>query len=335
MAAYLSRFRPGILLLGLFPLLAQAELPHPHQLLALMIERPAQVDYRGSFTYEQGAILETFTVTHWVEDGVAHERLTQLSGPEHQVLRQSAGDDCASTGKTLLRQRLHRMGERLGELDQLYQMDVLGVERVASRPAIVLQMVPRDPYRYGYILSIDPESGLLLKSLLLNEQGQLLERFQFVELQLDPELDELAGEPTTERHRVADPAECADASDAVAPSGWQLAWVPPGFAFAGQQRVGEELDMLKYTDGLATFSVFLDRSSDIMPAEGHAQRGATNAYIGHQGVGEQQYRVTVVGEVPSLVAEQVAQNVVRHPGAQLPAPGNLHTPEPTEDERQP
>ena len=33
---------------------------------------------------------------------------------------------------------------------------------------MMLEVVPRDPYRYGYLLSIDRDTGLLLKSLLFD-----------------------------------------------------------------------------------------------------------------------------------------------------------------------
>ncbi len=53
---------------------------------------------------------------------------------------------------------------------------------MAGRNAVIVSITPRDQYRYGFELHLDRETALPLKSLLLNDQGQLLERFQFTRL---------------------------------------------------------------------------------------------------------------------------------------------------------
>lgn len=316
----------GAVLLGFFALAAQAEVPSPRALLEQMARQPANLNYQGSFTYEYGSVLETFRVLHWVEDGVQYERLRHLSGPEQEIVRQGQAVDCWSTGSMLLQDRVRRMDGRLSDLEQFYQFDVVGLDRVAARYAVVLRVVPRDPYRYGYLLSIDPQTGLLLKSLLLDEQEQLLERFQFVELQLNPDVQDLPLDPVAHRHRVANPhlSGCNQAETGE-PGRWQLAWVPSGFTFSGQQQVRDGVDMLMYTDGLAAFSVFLEPASGPVFIQGHAQRGATNIYMGLVSRGEREYRATVVGELPVLAAERIAQNISARP-ANGQAPGDGQEP---------
>ncbi len=300
---------PGLLALVVQPL--GAEPPGPRELLQTLASKASGLNYQGSFTYQHGSSLETFRVTHWVEDGVRYERLRYLSGPEREVVRHGKSVDCASMGSMMLQGRLTQAGERFADLEQFYQFDVVGVDRVAARLTVALLVKPRDPHRYGYVLFIDPETGLLLKSLLLDEQEQLVvERFQFVELQLDPPLDDLLLEPVARRHRVANPhLSGCNLTEPGEPEHWRLGWVPPGFAFAGQQQVREHTDMLMYTDGLAAFSVFLEPNTGPISVEGYAQRGATNAYMGLVNRDNREYRVTVVGEVPVAVAERVSQNI--------------------------
>ncbi len=68
--------------------------------------------------------------------------------------------------------------------------------------------------------------------------------------------------------------------------------------------------MLMYTDGLASFSVFLQPlDSRTWNVEGRAQRGAISAFMGQLETGEAYYRVTVVGEIPGGVAEQLARSI--------------------------
>jgi sigma-E factor negative regulatory protein RseB len=63
-----------------------------------------------------------------------------------------------------------------------------------------------------------------------------------------------------------------------------------------------------YTDGLTTFSVFIEAATGAVP-EGVASRGATLAVMDslvHQG---KSYRITVVGEIPVVTAQKIAQNI--------------------------
>src|SRR5690606_31964475 len=110
--------------------------------------------------------------------------LYYLTGPEREAtLAQHA--ECVAPGEQLLQQRLQLLQQNISSLDVLYNIRVRGLERVAGRVAIVLQVVPRDNNRFGYFLSIDRETGLLLKSLLFDEQLRMLEQFQFVEIDFD------------------------------------------------------------------------------------------------------------------------------------------------------
>ena len=65
---------------------------------------------------------------------------------------------------------------------------------------------------------------------------------------------------------------------------------------------------LVYTDGLASLSVFIERlSSATERLEGHSSMGAMNAYGRVLG----DFQVTVVGEVPSITVERVADSIER------------------------
>ena len=87
-----------------------------------------------------------------------------------------------------------------------------------------------------------------------------------------------------------------------------MAWVPPGFAFAGERQVRDQIDMMMYTDGLTTFSVFIEVATGAIP-EGVASRGATLAVMDSLVYQGKSYRITVVGEIPVVTAQKIAQNI--------------------------
>lgn len=290
---------------------AQSDSPDPLSVLQKMARAGQNLTYQGSFTYEHRNAMESFRVYRWVDQGNVHERLEYLNGPAGAAQQLGGPEGCQTTGNRLL--SATASPETVAQLDRYYQLTIRGTDRIAGREALTLEVRPRDQLRYGYLLGVDRDTGLLLKALLVDEQQRLLERFQFVDLELNPDpetLREKAGMLPDEGSR------CADINGGE-PARWTLNWLPPGFAYSGEKRLPNGIDMLMYTDGLASFSVFLQPVANEPGIEGRAQRGATSAYMGQLAANNQPYRVTVVGEIPGDVAEQLARGIDA-----LPASGN-------------
>lgn len=295
------------------------------QLLAQMAVATRQLDYRGLFTYQHGSYQETLQVVHSVKNGTEFERLQHLTGPAREILRAGRDVGCQYIGDQLLGGRLSLLGEQAG-LDRFYHFNIRGRERVAGRESWLLDVIPRDHFRYGYVLSIDNETGLLLKSFLIGRNRQILERFQFVELELGavasaPSADVLPATSSSRRvvdHRLSG-CNLEQSPDAEF---WNAGWLPAGFLFTGQERKALEAegawrDVLMYTDGLTSFSVFIEPVPSVAVLEGTAQRGATVVYLSGLRLGDSYYRVTVVGEVPIQTAQRVAASIAVVPGASI------------------
>lgn len=297
----------------------ERSLPTVRELLAQMAERQRQNNYRGTFTYRNLSGIESFRLEHWRDDGNEYQRLYYLTGPEREAVM-TRPLDCHPVGDRLIAGQLEGLTQHLTSLDKLYSFRVMGFERVAGRPATVLQIVPRDPFRFGYVFSIDRETGLLLKSLLVDDNQQLVEQFQFMELETGLDSSDFSADDHAKvSHRVAaDELSGCREPQTGEPTDWQLNWVPEGFAFAGQQSVRDDTQMLMYTDGLSSFSVFLDPVSGNLAIEGRAKRGATNFYVEGVSLGGQRYQLTVLGEIPFTVAERVGQSIRPKAGAEAP-----------------
>lgn len=276
----------------------------PLALLQRMEQARQSLDYQGTFTYEHRSEMESFRVQHWVEGGEVRERLEYLNGPEGAVRQLGNPLLCQTTGYRLLHP--NAAADDVARLDRFYQLTVRGEDRIAGRSVTIVEVRPRDQLRYGYLLGVDQETGLLLKSLLFDEHQRLLERFQFVELDLDPNVEqwELQTQPSQ--------PEIEDCVGTIRqePARWELTWLPPGFVYSGERQLSDNISMLMYTDGLASFSVFLQPlNSRALNVEGWAQRGAISAFMGQLETEEAYYRVTVVGEIPGGVAEQLARGI--------------------------
>ena len=317
----MSPERPAVRALALIGAMLAATGALAEEPLALLGEMARSVraeNYRGVFTYEQGQGLSSARIVHAVVDGMERERLEPLDGPQREFLRLDHPLSCLHEGNRLLgagmpgqepgsAAALEALARRLGGH---YAFELEGRERVASREGRRLRISPRDPYRYGRTLVLDEASGLPLKSETVDGAGRVLERFQFVDMQVGGVIapaDVLTAAPGP-RIEAEHQDETATAAD---PFGWSVAWLPEGFAQSAHQlrqdaARGRTIETRMYTDGLASFAVFVERDAAPLTRPGVATQGATVAYVTPRGPGN---LVTVVGTIPVEAAQLIANSV--------------------------
>jgi len=269
-----------------------------------------ETSYRGVFTYQHGNSVQAMRISHSVNGNIESEEVSRLNGDSATVVRTEHPLDCVHPGHKLLRlgSLYAAEGDSCGMADY-YQLKMSGVRRVAGRPAAFIKVLPRDMYRYGYLLAIDTETGLLLKTQTVSLDGTVLERFQFAEIRI--------GEVPLEGTQVdvihhAEHAHGDDKSRSVSKTAepWRVSWLPVGF----QLTEGAESSHYEktYTDGLAVFTVFLEDLPELrQPGDGRARQGGTTAYTRGMLVDQQPTLVTVLGEVPVSTARMVADSVQR------------------------
>jgi sigma-E factor negative regulatory protein RseB len=294
--------------------------------LARMDEALLERDYEGEFTYLSGDRLTSLRIVHAVVDGVQRERLVHLDGPPREILRRGdvvtcvlePGDEMLALSKSIPAGPFARsFGAPAAEVPDDYVARLGGVGRVADRRARRLDVVPRDEHRYGYRLWLDEATGLLLRSELRDVDGTPLEIFQFVRIAVGGPIPVSALEPAGDGDEIRHRLTFADGAAAARPSdgGWAAGWLPDGFTMtaADVRRVpmrDRDVHTLRYSDGLATFSVFIEPTWGEASWGGKKRRGATSAVMREVRVdAERRYLVTVVGEVPLPTAERVAANV--------------------------
>ncbi|SDV02108.1 MucB/RseB C-terminal domain-containing protein [Pseudomonas mucidolens] len=286
--------------------------------------RAEQHSYQGTFIYERNGSFSTHDIWHRVQDGQVCERLLQLDGSAQEIVRVNGRTQCVSG--TLVAGLESSPGASSGALDpqklsSVYELAVLGKSRVAARQAVILSVKPRDQYRYGFELHLDQETGLPLKSLLLNDKGQLLERFQFTRLNTAKTPDEHDLQPSSDckplQPASPDPSGVADIQ------AWHLEWLPPGFQLTRSSARKDSqtkavVNSLMYEDGLARFSVFLEPVNDPSVAETRVQIGPTVAVSRRLTTPQGEIMATVVGEIPLGTAERIALSVRNGPAPAKP-----------------
>jgi len=266
--------------------------------------------YQGTFVYERNGSFSTHDIWHRVQNGKVSERLLQLDGPAQEVVRVDGQTQCVSgdlvPGVGTTTQSSARMLDPL-KLMNWYDLAVAGHSRVAGREVVIVTLRPRDQHRYAFELHLDRETGLPLKSLLINDKEQLLERFQFTRLDTRDIPEDSQLKPSSNCRPLVQVG--AQAHEAVV--GWRSEWLPPGFELVSSS-VRKDVDgkhnvsSLMYDDGLARFSVFLEALDTGGGFDTRTQLGPTVAVSRQLTTPKGEVMVTVVGEIPIGTAEHVA-----------------------------
>ena len=282
------------------------------QTIQTLLEKSAKaaqtVDYKGTFIYSRGTETETMRIYRRNDADGFKERLLSLNGDASEIIRNQNGAWCyfPETKEGFFKFRddgTYRMpifdAMSIDKLQRHYSIMHGGRERVSNRWTQKVVFEPKDSFRYGLNLWIDEETGLLLRSDLLNEEMELVDSYMFVEIVMSEHISDsdlipiYSGEDYVWNFQVASKMHLPDDSTPR----W-VASVPDGFKKVKHVR-GEfnhiEKEQIVYSDELATVSLFVQKlmqDNEDGYFVGDSKLGSVNAY-GRVIAG---YQVTVVGK---------------------------------------
>jgi len=289
------------------------------QWLKRMQKASIEENYRGTFMFRRGGMSSAMSIVHRYSNGVESERLKQLDGEMGEIIRQGESVMCIFPDNRVVQVAQNEFENKFSKNfsnfipgQGQYDLIISGQERMADRSCIIIDIRAKDSNRYSYRIWLDKEFGLLLKSVTLNEKEFELENFQYTQVDFPGSIDDLELAAKIEGDIVKHEMIPTVAKDLSWPSDlmWDVSWVPIGFQeINGEHLKGE--NVMVYSDGLATYSVFIEKVKDDAMPQGASQVGATVAYAIQREVAPHQYSVTVIGEIPPMTAMKVADSV--HP----------------------
>jgi len=277
-----------------------------------MIEATQTLSYEGSFLYARGSQIQLMNIRHRVTDAGREERIWHINGLPMEIIRinemltcyhpEGASVDLEHTIPSGPFAHVFKKSLMLGL--ESYQVEHLGKDRVSERKSDLILLMPNQADRYSYRLWLDEETHLLLRSEIVALDMEVLEQFQFVQIELNPVFADHDFKP-----KLTDPSlshveiiPAVNQNNGLLPKdfNWQLGWLPEGFKL-NQQEAGEgSQSMLNYSDGLSSFSLFFEPISMGMPI-GEQSMGATWAVTRHNYA----YSMTLIGELPLSSAERI------------------------------
>ena len=292
-----------------------------HELITKMLDQVDKINYRGSFVYIHNGKMDSMEIIHAVIDGEIKEKLVSLNGEPRKVIRDHEETTCVWPLRKLVTvdpsSFYHGIPtivpKELGSFEEFYQIIPRGMNRVAGQYCQVLAIRPVDNFRYGYILCIQPDTGMLLRAKMIHPRGRVLEEVMFTELEyldsVNEDLLELDIDTTDFRLRRSSYAN--DQANPVIDNPWRFSNLPPGFSVSKvtQSRMPASNELVKHlvlSDGVASVSVFIMKpNSPGQIREGISQRGAINAFS----TGLKDLQITVLGEVPDETVKLIGSSI--------------------------
>lgn len=309
-----------------------------------MLKRMSDADqnqnYQGTFILRKSDNLSTLHVTHGVDNKGVWESLETLNGELKKVLRFNnqvisvfPDREIVTIHHSHKKQSLHpQLPDNIDQLQQFYSMQRLDDDRIANHQTMVVDLLPKDQYRYGYRYWVDKNTGMLLRCDLVDEDKMVVEQMMFTSLdylsEAPAQMFELQQFEQFKQQLLDEPeVKVAQAVEA----GWKVESLPKGFmltqstmrylqsspvadnnqsASTLSDASSPDLLHLVYSDGLASVSIFIEINQGVEKhLQGEASMGAVNAF-GHAVDG---YFATAVGEVPAKTVQLMAQSMVKVP----------------------
>ncbi len=306
-----------------------------------MLQEAPKAQYQGIFTHQSGGQSQSVEIVHGMKEGQVWERLLHLDGPAREVIRKGEQLFCIYPDARVEKIEQPTNGPFAAEsmvstqqLQQGYEFVLHGAKRIAGRPAVLVQLKPKDELRHHYLVWLDHQTSVALKSELVNQRGQVLERYQFNYFAPYDQWNEQMFSPRTQGIELAFQNTAAAAERAPANTdtntgsastakseqhaeteltvqNWKLNWLPTGFlqkenTQTAMQRAHDGRRM--YSDGIVMFSVYVEPAHEDKQ-DGLAQVGATVLAVQHKQWQGVEHRITVVGEIPQQTAKRIAQSV--------------------------
>jgi sigma-E factor negative regulatory protein RseB len=291
---------------------ARADDAAAHELLSRMTQSLRGVDYEGSFIYQHEGRTDALRIFH-AGGNRERERLISLTGARGEVVRDGTAIVCVQAGgiptlfATRAESQLLPLVPNVHDLGAEYSVASAGEDRVAGYDARIVEISPRDPYRYGYRLWLQKDNQLLLRSAVFDAAKRPLEQFMFVALDVGTRPSETDLVPSGD---VANAAAPTDELPLATKPAWDVANLPPGFRLVRvQQATGAapESEHLVYSDGIASVSVYIEPHALSAPVA--VEKAMARGVLSIHSVDAAGVRVTALGDVPPATVQAMALGV--------------------------
>ena len=275
-------------------------------------------NYQGTFVFWRDQKLESMSIAHGSKDGRIWVGLQSLNGEPRQLIHENGEVISIFPGKQLV--SINEMTSNLPfhpdlpkdikQLNKHYELSLQGQDRVANRDTQIIQVKPKDGFRYGFKYWLDKDTGLMLRCDVINQRKKVLEHMMFTEFEYMQSPPAMAFKQTAipKTFKVIRQNE---SDSKKADNSWSVNQLPKGFMLTKNiikpmRKKQNSVQQLVFSDGLASVSVFIDQNVTAPHRlDGHTKMGSINAF----GVMMDKHQITAIGEVPMETVKLIAESI--------------------------
>ena len=286
----------------------------PKQLLEKMVSAQNTLNYEISFVKTTPTNMESLRYRHINQEGKNYSQLITLDGVQQEIVqRENLVSYFQPNAQAFSLKSGHivdnlptLMWTNVEQLSANYDIVPFGRNRVADRIVQTLRILPKDDFRYQYLIFIDEQNHLLLRSDMLDREGNLLDQFRVVNLYIGNELSGLSNYINS----LVIPPLLSELSAIKnqQKQNWKPDWLPQGFKLISQsieQDDNNHIESQFYSDGLFSFTVYVSNSIIADEGENSWKQGATTFYSETRGDKE----LTFIGQLPIFSAKRIIQDI--------------------------
>lgn len=279
--------------------------------LRRMSEASRNLSYEGVFYFQHGDLTQALRVVNGASSGHKLSMLTSMDGKRREI-RCEKGNAVSITPDGRATRMVKRISSRyfpdllpvdVSGLGAWYSVKLGDVDRVANLDCQDVQLLPRDQFRWGYVLCAEKNSYLPLRVTMINDAGQPLLKYAFSQVRIGRS-SPIQALPKVVMESMDSPMEAGEEVVTVK----QL---PPGFSRVAALRRklpnhAQAVEHMVFSDGLTYISLFVEQA--VQPVEsvkGESRKGMINLLTRQVG----NWRVTVLGDAPWPAVEAVARGL--------------------------
>ncbi|OOF67922.1 sigma-E factor regulatory protein RseB [Rodentibacter caecimuris] len=300
----------------LFSLPAIAE-TDAKQLLDNMLLAKDKLNYEIAFVQTTPSNMDSFRYRHIKQGNKTYAQLVTLDGEQQEIIQrdnlisyfQPNAQAFTINSANIVDALPAVMRSNFNRLSEYYEFVKLRKSRVAGRFTDTIRIVPKDDFRYQYLVFVDEENHLLLRADMLDREGNLLDQFRVVTLYIDDQLKGLADY----LNKVSIPPLLNDnkSTDNEITFKWQPMWLPQGFTQISSKKIlntNGAIETRLFSDGLFTFNLSIATTRS-QSQENTWRQGAYTIYSETHGDKE----ITFIGQLPIAAAKRIVKEVTFSP----------------------
>lgn len=197
------------------------------------------------------------------------------------------------------------MQSNLQGLTEHYDFVNIGRNRIANKVVQTIRILPKDDFRYQYVVFIDEQNHLLLRSDMLDREGNLLEQFRVVNINLDS----ISKSFVSDLEKLNSPPIIAEKKSSSAVTlNWYPNWLPKGFKLINQRTESDGENIIEsqlFSDGLFYFTLHSSNAITQNQNELAHKQGSLIIYTENRNNKE----LTFIGQLPIAVARRIVQEI--------------------------